>query len=94
MVIAITSDLIPRFYHGCQHSWSLETFIADSMDTMDINTIKFNGSIPEGVNVCYYRNDWKKFDMRFFQILSIRLAFILVFEASWGMSIFHYSISF
>ncbi|CAD5213570.1 unnamed protein product [Bursaphelenchus xylophilus] len=80
LVIAFSSDLIPRMYHLLENNFSLETYWNVTLDALDTNLTEFRGRTPDNVTECYFRNDWKKIDHRWYVLMVLRLAFVLVFE--------------
>ncbi|CAD5209879.1 unnamed protein product [Bursaphelenchus okinawaensis] len=80
MVIAFSSDLIPRLFHMIENDFSLETYWNVTLDLMTMDENKFAGDRPVNATNCYFRNDWKKLDKRWYMIMTLRLAFVLILE--------------
>lgn len=55
-VIAFTSDFVPRLFHFITHSWSMDTYLIESLSTFDASELHIRHSDFDNVTSCMYRD--------------------------------------
>lgn len=85
MVIAFTSDFIPRVDYLIRNAASFDGFHAASLCTLNITDLAYLNvtALPAQLNntsTCVFSNNWKLLDQHFWELMVARLLFVILFE--------------